>query len=85
MLQQQLAGHALGACCFLEVVAELAFLSEVDALGFLLFAQLQAVAYDFRLAVLAMLARGKVALLNGTFVGETFRAFEEQLHALAAT
>ncbi len=84
LLQQEFAGHALGARGLLKVVAELAFLREVHALGFLLLAQLQAVAYDFGFAVLAMLAGSKVAFFHRTFVGETFRAFEEQLHALAA-
>src|SRR6266567_1914953 len=84
LLQQQLAGHTLRPCCLLEVVAELAFLSEVDALGFLLLAQLQTVAYDLVLAVLAVLAWSKVALLNRTFIGETFWPLEEQLHTLAA-
>ncbi len=84
MLQQHFAGNALGARRFLEVIAELAFLGEVHALGLLLLAKLQAVAHDFRLAVLAMLARSEVALLDGTFIAEAFGAFEEQLHALAA-
>ena len=54
----------------LEVVAELAFLGEVDALCLLLFAQLQTVADDLRLAVFAVLAGRKVALLDRTLVGE---------------
>src|SRR5207248_5428656 len=53
--------------------------------GLLLFAQLQAVAHDFSLTVLAMLAGSEVALLHRTFFSETLCAFEEQLHALAAT
>src|SRR5271165_7206286 len=84
LLEQHLAGNALGAGGTLEVVAELAFLGEVNALGLLLFAQLQAVAHDFRLAVLAMLAGSKIALLDWTLIAEAFGAFEEQLHALAA-
>ncbi len=52
----------------LVVGAELAFEREVDALCLLLFAQLQAVAYNLRLAVLAVLAGGKVALLNGALL-----------------
>ena len=68
----------------LEVVAELAFLGEVHALGFLLLAQLQAVAYDFGFAVFAVLAGSKVALFDGTLIAEALGAFEEQLHALAA-
>jgi hypothetical protein len=45
---------------------------------------LQAVAHDFGLAVLAMLARGKIALFDRTLVREALSAFKEQLHALAA-
>ncbi len=63
----------------LVVGAELRLQGEVDALGLLLLAQLQTVAYDLRLAVTAVLARGKIALLNGALVGETLRALEEQL------
>src|SRR5580693_6401894 len=84
LLQQQLAGDAFGARSLLEVVAKLTFLREVDALGFLFFAQLQAVAYDFRLAVFPVLSGGEVALLDGTLIAEALCAFEEQLHALAA-
>src|SRR6202140_5769675 len=84
LLQKPFAGSALRARGLLEVVAELAFLREVNALGFLLLTQLQAVAYNFGLAVLPMLSRSEVALLDGTLIAETFCAFEEQLHALAA-
>ncbi len=84
LLKQHLAGHTLGACGALEVVAELLFLGEVDALRLLLLAKLQAVAYDFRLAVLAVLTGSKIALFNRTLVREALCAFEEQLHALAA-
>ena len=84
LLQEQFAGDALRARRLLEVVAELAFQGEVNALGFLLFAQLQAVANDLGLAVFSMLAGSEVALLDGTLIAETLCAFEEQLHALAA-
>src|SRR5260370_455446 len=84
LLQQEFAGYALGARSLLEIVTELAFLRKVHALGFLLLAQLQAITNDFRFAVLAMLAGSEVTFLHRTLVGETFRAFEEQLHALAA-
>ena len=56
------------AGCLLVVGAELAFQREVDALGLLLLAQLQTVAYDLRLAVAAVLAGGEVALLNRAFL-----------------
>ena len=84
LLQKHFAGHTLGARRLLEVVAELPLLGEVNALGLLFFAQLQAVADDFGFAVLAMLAGSEVALFDGTLIAETFGAFEEQLHALAA-
>jgi hypothetical protein len=84
LLQKQFPGHALGARGLLEIVAKLAFLGEVNTLGLLLLSKLQAVAHDFRLAVLAVLAWSKIALLDGTLIAEAFGAFEEQLHALAA-
>src|SRR5256885_4461611 len=84
LLQQLLAGHALGARGLLEVVTELPFLREVDSLRFLLLTQLQAVPYNLGLAVFAMLSGSEVALLDGTLIAKTFRAFEEQLHSLAA-
>src|ERR1700722_762357 len=84
LLQKHFAGDAAGARRLLEIVPELAFLGKVNALGLLLFAQLQTVADDFGLAVLAMLARGKIPLLDGTLIAEALGAFEEQLHALTA-
>src|SRR6266851_2792839 len=84
LLQQQFASHAFSARRFFEIIAELGFLREVDALGLLLLAQLQTITDDLGFAILAMLARSKIALLNGTLVSEALRAFEEQLHALAA-
>src|SRR3984893_5727864 len=84
LLQEQFAGDASGARRLFKVIAELALLGKVNALGFLLFAQLQTIAYDLGLAVLAMLSRGEVTLLDRTFVAEAFGAFEEQLHPLAA-
>src|SRR5580704_3881236 len=84
LLQQQLAGYAPRACGFFEVVAELAFQREVDALGFLLLAQLQPVANNLGLAVLPMLSGSEVALLDGALIAKTLCAFEEQLHALTA-
>src|SRR5438874_618035 len=84
LLQQLFAGHALGAGGLLKVIAELFFQREIDALGFLLFAQLQTVADDLGFAVLAMLSGGVVTLLDRTFFAETICALEEQLHSLAA-
>ena len=77
LLQEHFTGHAFGARGFLKVVAELAFLREVDSLCFLLLAELQAVAYDFGLTIFAVLARGKVPFFDGALVGEALRAFEE--------
>src|SRR5271167_577867 len=77
LLQEQFAGDALGARGLLEVITELAFLGEVNTLGLLFLSKLQAVAHDLRLAVLAMLARSKIALLDGTLIAEAFGAFEE--------
>jgi hypothetical protein len=67
----------------LEVVAELAFQHAVDAAGLLLFAQLQAVADDLRLAILAMLPGNEVALFDGALLGVAALAFQKQFHALA--
>jgi hypothetical protein len=83
-LQQQLAGHTTRTRGLLEVVAELAFQREVNALGFLLLAQLKAVANNFGFTVFPMLSRSEVALLDGTLIAKTLCAFEEKLHALAA-
>ena len=84
LLQQHFASNTPGARRFLEIVAELAFLGEVHALGLLLFAQLQTVANNFGFAVFTMLTRSEVTLLDGTLIAEALGAFEEQLHALAA-
>src|SRR6478735_3952776 len=62
--QQVLAGDALLQRRFLENVAELGFQDAVDAARFLLFAQLQAVAHQFRFAVFTMLAGDEIALLD---------------------
>src|SRR5438105_895614 len=78
LLQQALARHAAGARRFFKVGAELPFLREVDALGLLLFAELQAVTDDFRLAVFAVLPGREVAFLYRTFVAKAFRPFQEE-------
>src|SRR5581483_3749721 len=84
LLQKHFTGHTLSARSLLEIISELAFLREINPLGLLLFAQLQAVADDFGLAVFTVLAGREVTLLDRTFIAETFRPLEEQLHALAA-
>jgi hypothetical protein len=66
LLQEQFAGHTFGAGGFLEVVAELAFLREVNTLCFLLFAQLQAVADNFGFAIFPVLA-AKLRLRSGIY------------------
>ena len=71
------------AAGFLEQVAELAFEQLIIAAGLLLFAKLQAVADDLRLAILAVLAGREVALFDGALLGVAALAFQEQFHALA--
>ena len=66
-----------------EGAAELAFQHAVDAAHLLLFAQLQAVADDLRLAVLAVLSGNEVALLDGALLAVAALALEKQFHALA--
>jgi hypothetical protein len=58
---------------------------KVNALGFLLFAQLQTVADHLGLLVFPVLSGSEVALFNGTFVAEALRAFQEELDAFPAT
>ena len=70
LLDEQFAGDAAGAVGLLVVLAELAFEREVHALGLLLLVQLQAVAHDLGLAIFAVLAGRKVALLDRATVGE---------------
>src|SRR3972149_4598443 len=69
---------ALGA---LEVVAKL-FLEQAEyPFHLLLFSELQPVTLDSRSTALSVLTGGEVALLDGTLVGKTTFAFEEELHA----
>src|SRR5580704_4063684 len=84
LLQEHFASHSFGSRGLFKIVTELAFLGEIHQLGLLLLAELKAIADDFRLAVLTVLARGEVALLDRTLVAEAFGAFEEELDALAA-
>src|SRR5882762_10271025 len=83
LLQEHLAGDTPGLRSLFEVVAELAFLHEEHALGFLFFTQLQAIAHNLRLLVFSVLARRKVALFDGALLAKTLCALEEQLHAFA--
>src|SRR5271165_4542368 len=82
LLEQHLAGDALGAGGAFEIVAELLFLGEVDALRLLLLAKLQAVAHDFRLAVLAMLAGGEIAFFDSALFAVAAFTLQIKLHAL---
>jgi hypothetical protein len=43
----------------------------------LLFAKLQTVAHDFRLTILAVLARNEIALFDGALLGVAALAFQE--------
>jgi hypothetical protein len=83
LLDEQFAGDAGGAVGLFVVLAELAFEREVHALGLLLLMQLQAVAHDLGLAILAVHARGKVALLNRATVGKALGALQKKLGAFA--
>ena len=84
LLEQLFAGHTFRSSSILEVVAELAFLGEVNALGFLLFAQLQAIAYNLGLLVFPVLSGSVVTLLNRTLIAEALGALEEELDAFPA-
>src|ERR1700674_1521642 len=84
-LQQLRARNTLGPDRVLEVVPELAFLSEVDAFSFLFFTQLQTVAYNLGLFVFPVLSGSEVAFLNRAFVAEALRAFQEELDPFPAT
>ena len=78
LLQQELAGDSGLAGGLLVVGAELGLEREVDALGLLLFTQLQAVADQLLdLLGLAVLSRGEVALVDGSFVAKTLGALQE--------
>src|SRR5882762_2914108 len=84
-LQQFRTRHTFGFDRVLEVIPELAFLGEVDAFGFLFFAQLQTVAYNLGLLVFPVLSGSEVAFLNRTLVAEALGAFQEELDAFPAT
>src|SRR6266404_5424729 len=84
-LQQLRTRHTFGFDRVLEVIPKLAFLREIDALGFLFFAQLQTIAYDLGLLVFPVLSRSEVAFLNWAFVAEALGAFQKELDAFPAT
>src|SRR6202171_3313077 len=85
LLEQEFAGDAGLVRGLLVVGAELGLKGEVDALGLLLLARLETVAYDLLdLLGLAVLAGGEVALLDGAFLGEALGSLEEEFGAVAA-
>ena len=61
----------------IEKIAELAFEQLIITAGLLFFAELKTVTYDLGLAILSMLARGKVTLLDGALFGVAALPFEE--------
>src|ERR1700678_4443836 len=81
LLNEQVAGDASCLVGLLIVGAELGLEGEVDALGLLLFPQLQAVAHNLGLAALAMLARSEVALFERATVAEAFGALQKEFGA----
>jgi hypothetical protein len=85
LFQQLRTRYTLEGNGLLEVIPELAFLGEIDAFGFLFFAQLQTVAYNFGLLVFPVLSGSEVAFLNRTFVAEALRALKEELDPFPAT
>src|SRR5438874_7792908 len=84
LLQKRFAGDAFLGRSLFEIVAKLLFQREVDALGLLLLAQLQAVANDFGLAIFAVLAGSEVTLFHRALFTKTLGALEKKLHAFAA-
>src|ERR1700678_2070146 len=78
-----LAGDAFGRRGLFVGSAELPFQHAINAADFLLFAKLQAIPYNFLLAVFAMLSGDEVALFNGALLGVAAFALEIKLHALA--
>src|ERR1700733_5333393 len=81
--QHDVAGDAFGQGGLFEIVAKLGFEQAIDAARLLLLAQLQTAAYQLGLAVFAMLAGDKVALLDGALLRMAALPLQEQLHALA--
>ena len=82
-LQQRFAGDPAGALGRREVPAELIFEDAVNALDLLLFAQLNAVAGELRLARLAVLSGREIALFDRALLRVAALPLEEQLHSLA--
>src|SRR5437763_2694257 len=83
LLQEEFAGDTRLAGGSFEVVAELLFQREIDALGLLLLTELESVANDLGFAVFSVLSGGEIALLYRTLFSETLCSLEEQLHAFA--
>ncbi len=83
MNKKVLAGNALLVRGLFEPIAKLRFKQPVDAAQLLLFAELETVAHQLRLAILTMLSGNEVALFDSALLAVTALAFEKQLHALA--
>src|SRR3954470_4683970 len=71
LCQQVFTGHALLANRFLEIGAKLIFEHAVDTFHLLFFAQLQAVADDLRLSIVAVLPRREIPLFDSAGRFET--------------
>ena len=81
--QQVLTGDALHPCGFFKGVAELTFQNAVNPADLLLFAELQAVAYQLSLAVFPVLSGDKIATFDGALLRVATFAFQKQFHAFA--
>src|SRR5579859_1556320 len=81
--EEVLAGDAFLVRGLFEPVAKLRFEQSVDAAELLFFAELEAVADQLRLAILAMLSGNEIALFDSALLAVTALTFEKQLHALA--
>src|SRR3954463_2672765 len=82
-LQQRFAGNPALAIRHFEVAAELVLQHAINALDLLLFAQLQAVAYELRLAQLSVLSWRQIALLNRALLRIAALPLQEELHSFA--
>src|SRR5438067_5756476 len=82
VLHHVVAGDALLVRSLFKPAAELTFQHAVDAAHFLLFAKLQAVAHDLRLARLPVLSGNEVALFDSAFLAMAALAFQIKFHAL---
>src|SRR3954464_5343927 len=82
-LQQRFAGNPALAIRHFEVAPELVLQHAVNALDLLLFAELQAVAHELRLAQLSVLSRRQIALLDRALLRIAALPLQEELHSFA--